>query len=541
MSNLSIPFNISLLDLNNEVLKGIKPVKVLDIYDNTRRTFHEDGLFSASIFGKVGEDTRSFRFSYIDIKIEVLHPILFKIISQLKSLYADIMAGKEFAVWNDEIKDFEKATALNGYTGYSFFIQHLNLIEFKESESDLRKKYIELITKYKDKALTSKVVVLPAGLRDIEINESGRPEENEVNTLYRKLLAVSNSIPDSGIKNNIEALDNQRWLLQDTFNQLFLYFRSIIEGKKKLVQGKWASRKIFNGTRNVISAMNPSVPTLGDHNNVSFNDTIVGLFQFMKSTLPVSIYHIRNEILSKIFINKDLPVKLVDKETLKSVDIKLQSEYFDRYMSDAGIEKIIESFRDEYIRHKEIEIKGYYLALIYKGPDGTFKIFNDIDDLPEGKDRKYVYPITFTELLYLSLYKYSRKYPCFVTRYPIAGIGSIYPSYNYLKTTVKTESRKELSDNWEVVDSNPIANEFPIRDQPFLNSLVPHPSRVKGLVADYDGDTSSSNSVYSDNAIKEIDEFFASRKAYLGTDGKILHSVYTDTTKYVIFNLTRTQ
>ena len=92
--SLDIPFNISILELTPEKLKGIKPVRALDIFDESRKNFHEDGLYSSSIFGRSGDEIRDYRFSYIDIKVEIFHPILFKSLIQLKSLYGDIMAGK---------------------------------------------------------------------------------------------------------------------------------------------------------------------------------------------------------------------------------------------------------------------------------------------------------------------------------------------------------------------------------------------------------------------------------------------------------------
>ena len=69
MSDLSVPFNIKLLVLTDDKLVGLKPVTVLDAFDGASKNFHESGLFSTSIFGKVGEYQRSYRYSYINIKL----------------------------------------------------------------------------------------------------------------------------------------------------------------------------------------------------------------------------------------------------------------------------------------------------------------------------------------------------------------------------------------------------------------------------------------------------------------------------------------
>lgn len=486
MSNINVPFNITIFDLPPEKLKGIKPVTSLDIFDETKKNFDEDGFYSVGIFGRFGDEVRDFRFSYIDIKIEIFHPILFKVITNLKALYHDIMSGKEYAKWNDELKDFERASALDGETGFYFFMQHWKDIQFKQSESDLREQYILLVEKFKNIATTSKVLVLPAGLREIEFTDNGRSEENEITVLYRKLLSISNVISESSIKFNPEMVNSARWSLQNTFNQIYDVFASIIEGKKKLVQGKWASRKVFNGTRNVITSMNPSTPVLGDENALDFNASIVGLFQYSKSILPVTKYRMKNEILSKIFLGKDIPTKLVNMKTLAAEEKYLSVDDYDRWTSDEGVEKTIELFREEAIRHKPVIVDGSYLALVYKGPDDTFKIIQDINDVPEEKSRENVFPMTYAELIYLSIYEVSSKYPGFITRYPIASFGSIYPTKLYLKTTNKAEIRYPLNDSWEIDTTKKVANEFPINGVSFMNSLSPGISRIKNLNADYD-------------------------------------------------------
>lgn len=536
--SLDIPFNISILELTPEKLKGIKPVRALDITDESKRNYHEDGLYSFSIFGRTGDEIRDYRFSYIDIKVEIFHPILFKSLVQLKSLYEDIMASREFAIWSDEKKDFEKSTALEGQTGFHFFMQHWKEIEHQKTNSDLREQYILLINKFKDKALTNKIVVLPAGLRDLEFSDSGRTEENEINPLYRKLISISNIINETSIKQNPEIINSARWSLQSTFNEIYELFTRIVKGKKKLVLGKWASRKVFNGTRNVITSMDTSLPFLGDPDSVTFNSTIVGLYQLMKAMLPVTKFHLKNGFLSKVFISKDIPVRLVNPKTLKSEDINVSSDFFDRWTSDDGLDKVIETFREESLRHKPAMVGNYYIGLMYKGPDGTFKIIQDIDEVPDDRDKSHVTPLTLCELFYCSIFHIANKYPGFVTRYPIASFGSIYPSYVYLKTTNKSEVRRELTEEWIIDTEKPAAKEFPLQSSSFMNSLIPHSSRIVNLNADFDGDTCSLTVVYSDTALREIKEFFNDKRAYLDTSGNIMHSTDIDTVAFVLHNLT---
>ena len=180
MSDLSVPFNISLLKLTPENLYGLKPVTSLATVDGNSRNLHENGLFSISIFGRIGDERRNRRFSFIDIKAPIFHPAIFRALLQLKSFYGEVLQGKSYAVWDDEIKDFVKSNQLDGETGFLFFTKHWKDIVYEERNSDIRHANIELIKKFKEDGLTSKVIVMPAGLRDIEIEEGNRMSENEI-------------------------------------------------------------------------------------------------------------------------------------------------------------------------------------------------------------------------------------------------------------------------------------------------------------------------------------------------------------------------
>lgn len=533
-----IPFNIDLLKLTPEKLKGIKPVTSLERFDgNNTGNYHEDGLFSISIFGRTGDDQRMLRMSYIDIKIPIFHPLIYKALISLKGLYAGIMNGTEYAKWNADILDFERSNTFEGETGFAFFEKYWKDIVFEPSKSVQRQQYIALIDKYKDRALVDKIVVMPAGYRDIEIS-NGRIREDEINTFYRKFLAVANTISPAAIRHNPEVLNTARGQLQTNFCNLFEFIQRMIDGKKKLIMNKWASRRVFNTTRNVITAMDSSTPYLWAPGSISFNNSVLGLYQMLKSVLPISIYLLKTGFLSKVFSGSNLPVKLVDKKTLKSVSVNLKPAYHDRWFTDEGLEHVITAFQDDGIKHKPVEINGHYLGLIYKGPDKTFKIIQSIDELPSHLNKDFVTPLTFAELMYCSTYRALNRYPLFITRYPVAGMGSIYPSKAFVKTTLTAETRSELSDTWSPMDESHTAYQFPVIGSAFVNSLSPHSAKLQGLTADFDGDVCSANSVYSEESIKEVDDYLKTRQAYVGTDGKFLSSTGVVTVELTLRNLT---
>jgi len=537
MKRAEIPFNIKILALTPDRLKAIRPVSALDIMEGSSENFHPNGLFSTEIFGRVGDQRRNRRFSYVDVKVPVFHPVVYNILIKLKRIYADIMAGTLYATWDENLKDFVKSNAAQGDTGFEFFVSHWQDIAFSESKSAVREQSIALLRKYKDVALTTNIIVMPAGLRDLEIDQHNRKSEDEINQMYRTLIKLSNTILDASVRKDVAALNVPRYQIQICFNQIYEYISSLIEGKKKLLLGRWASRNIFNGTRNVITAIDTSVKVLGAKGNLDFNSTVIGLYQYMKATLPVTTQQLR-ELVAPVFPDVNQASRLINKQTLQSEEVMLASLWYDRWATNEGIAREITKYQEESIRNRFMEIEGRYMFLIYKGPDMTFRLMSDIRELPSDRDPQHVSPITFTELMYLAVYKDSSRYPVLVTRYPVSGVGSIYPSSTHMRVTIESERRTRLDENWQPLPEEFDALEFPVKGSAFMNSLVPHSSRLGGLGADFDGDTCSANIAYSEESVAEYKEFINSRRAYVGTDGKLIHNTGVSTIQLVLRNMT---
>lgn len=541
MNRLDAPANVTIMKLTPQRLQAIKPVSVLDIFDGSGTNFHEEGLFSTSIFGRVGSDERDTRFSYIDLKTTILHPLIYQHLVKLKGLYGGIMAGKAYAVWDDKEKDFLPSNELEGKTGYYFFMQNWQKIVHKATGSDNRDMRISLMEKFKDEALVRYVLVIPAGLRDIQIDETGRTKEGEINPFYRSIIAISNAI-GSHSGGDTAILDTSRNSLQNAFNNVYDYLHNLIEGKGGFLMQKWGARRIFHGTRNVITSMDTSANELGLSNSPKINSTTIGLYQLAKGALPKVKYALLNGWLKNVFSTVDSNANLINPTSLKRESVRISTDVFDRWMSNAGLEKIITSFQEPDIRLKPIVVEDMYVGLIYRGAeDHNFRIFGDIDEMPldKGFKREDVYPISLCELIYLSYYKEWNNLGAFITRYPVTGIGSIYPSYPYVKTTIRGEMRWELNDQWERIGEDHVAVEFPtFKDPAFLDTMAPHPSRLSGLGGDFDGDTSSANIVYTDEALAEISNFLKTRAAYVDSQGRFRASPIVETVERVLVAMT---
>ena len=488
MSPHELPFNVEILAPTPQLLDLMKPVTSTDYFENSKGDLHEEGLFSISIFGRIGDELRDRKFSYIDIKTEIFHPVIYNRLVRLKKLYQGILNGDQYAVWDEERRDFFPASEIDGQTGFAFFCEHWQKIEFARNKSDVRDLRAKVIEKYRDRAMTSKVLVIPAGLRDIEISDDGRTNVHEINDLYRKMIMSSRVLPDHNAVGNDPAHNLARRLLQNCFNDIYDLIETMLSGKKGFFQDKWSSRNVVNGTRNVITAMDTSVAKLGAVNAPRFTDTVVGLWQLSKAVQEVSIHHLMKGYLSQVFAYGTRTARLVDPTTLKAEMVEVSSDAYDRWNTVEGLEKVVSSYSELAFRTRPVLIDGRYLALIYAPKDQpVFKIFSDIDELPEGAKRTDVRPINLMELLYLSGYKIWNEQVGLVTRYPVTNVGSCYPSTVYVKTTVVGEVRHELDDNWQAdyQDVSRTAPEFPTYEPlAFQDSLVIPSTRLAALGAD---------------------------------------------------------
>lgn len=523
------PLNISLLELTPSSLADVKQIRSLNTFQDYTKNFTPDGLFSTEIFGRVGDINRNYRFGFIDLNIEVLHPVIYRALTDLKNFHEGIFSSEEFAVYDSKLKEFVKSNPVDGNTGYHFFISHLDKLSFaiKDTDSNKRKETLKLINKYKQTALMSKLLVLPAGLRDYELDKEGKPTEGEVNSLYRRVLSLSNQVVTSSLKQNPELQDKLRYAIQQSVNDIYDYFESLLKGKSKLIQGKVVSRNVQLSTRNVLTGTKNEMVDL-DEVKLDSRYVTYGLYQFLKATLPLSINLIRNDWLSKNFKGFNTPITVTDAKTLKAKTISFDHNYYDKYMSEKGLEKIISSFGIDGYRAKPVMIGEDYAGLVLI-KDGTFRFIQCISEV-NPEDVKLLRPITLGELLYKAVYKKAREVPVTVTRYPVESVGSIFVALTDLKSTDVGVKLKELDESLQVIDKT---NEYPLitntqdgYDAQYYSGIAISVSHLKGLSADSDGDTLSVIPLLSTESINEINQRLNTVEHYV-YDSSLIHSYDT--------------
>lgn len=530
MKKALLPFNITLLIPNQRQLSMLGQVTSHEIFEGLGGNFHEKGLFSVEIFGRIGSSERESRFGYIELGLPVIHPVVYRNILKLKSFYEQIILGKAYAVFDSELKDFIPANELVGQTGYTFFYDNWQKVEFKSTQSSIRLNRLQLIDKYKSNCVLKQFLVCPAAYREVEIDAYGRTTMDEVNEMYRRLLQQSRDVPEYfGPNDDMSIYDRKRVALQNTVMEIYGHFEQLLSGKGGFIQANWASRKVFNGTRNVISSLDTNAADLDLPNRPKFKDVAIGLYQGAVSVKPKTIYGMRSTIIGDVFDTLTQRVELINKKTLKLEWVDVGTEVLDRWATPDGLEKVINELKVVEQRSRAIEIEGHYLALVYKDDKSNFKVFRDITDMPKGLSREHVYPLTYSELVYLSGLSMWNTTVGFVTRYPIENYNSSIPCRMYLKTTVKGELRHQLGWDWKRDPDLPLALEYPIfelnKPAQWHDSISLPPATLAPLTADFDGDTTSWIACYSNESIAECNKFFKSRLAYIQAGGGMAFSL----------------
>ncbi|ATA65432.1 putative DNA-directed RNA polymerase beta subunit [Serratia phage vB_SmaM_ 2050HW] len=169
-----MPFNIFIMDVTPELIRSMRATTTTEIFETGTRNFNRDGLFSVETYGTLGSPERDGRFSYINLNTSIFHPLIYKRLGTLKRLYTEIIEGTRYAIFDEEKKDFIPADETVGETGFAFFVKHFPNLVIEEGDSEIRNLRVRLINENRNKAMLERILVMPAGLRDLIVGTGHR-------------------------------------------------------------------------------------------------------------------------------------------------------------------------------------------------------------------------------------------------------------------------------------------------------------------------------------------------------------------------------
>lgn len=543
------PFNIRIMDVDKFITDNqVQQVTTSLIKEPSSQMFNADGLFSEEIFGRIGTVDRLLTLGYIELNTTIIAPAMFKAMEKLGGIYIDIMAGRLYARWNDDLKDFERIYGdpeddESADTGFNFFLTHYPKIKFKLTNSLSRESKVSLLDKYRDISLYKRVLVMPAGLRDISNDDSGKLIQDDINKLYAGLLSYTDSIP-AGVTS--ATYDGIRYNIQAKVVEIYEYIYNMMTGKRGFLQGSYAARKIAMGTRNVISSAPMISRSPNDPQALKPDETMVGIFQTMKACQPLVFYGIKNLLINSVFgeVGSSYTITAINTKTFKLEYIEITDDERQRWTSADGINGMINRFQNLDVRDKPLTVydknkKPYYLMLVYDD-DTEISLFRTVDDLKAlgfPVDKSKIRPMTWVEFFYIATNIAVEGKHAFITRYPVLGDGGCYPSKIHLMSTSpgRIVNLVDLNSPGETVR---MFAEYPILGNSYLDTMVINPNRLTGLGGDYDGDTCSFNMVLTDDANRECAAYLASTKSLINVDKYLLTANTTDLINLSLHNYT---
>lgn len=532
---------------------GCLPITSHAIYEPSSTSFHSEGFFSEQIFGMIGDTKRLVSFGYIDMHTYILQPLIYKNIIKLGSLYENIINGTEYAIFDNTINDFKKCptpeTTIDAGTGYSFFMKYLPKIEFKLTESRAREDRIKDIEKYKKEGnlFTKYLLVLPAGLRDIEEDQQ-RISQDDINKIYSSALSLGLAL--SSLENAQSAVfDTVRLNLQKKMVEIYEYIYNIVDGKKGFINGVWAQRKITWGTRNVITGASYQCMTPNDLQVIKPDETKIGVLQAAKGLQPAVVHWVRVAFFDFIFGQRgNNKILLTNKSTLNLEYTEVTDQELAKFNTNEAIGDLISKFKNPHFAKRPVSIrdknnKEYYLFMVYDTGDEItlFRGMNDFKNVFNRQIKKeYIRPLTWLELFYLSTFSAIHngiEKTMFNTRYPVIQNESCYPSKIHLVSTTPgriIKLRSAISGNLRK-----IYNQYPVLDNPINNSCTIAALRAPGLDADYDGDMTSGNIMMSDTANIENLNYLNSIASVINSQKQLLIGAQTNGIDYFALAVSR--
>jgi len=255
----------------------------------------------------------------------------------------------------------------------------------------------------------------------------------------------------------------------------------LLDGKRKFIQGKWGTRGLLYGTRNVITPSLANISNLDDDTNLGIEHTTVGLYQYARAITPITMNKIHTTFISKIFSPDSSSAYLVNPKSMATELVSVTVKSRDTWLTLDGLDDMLGTLEQEDLRSGPIMIDGNYLMLLHDDGKVITPIFNT-ETMREDFSLENLRPITYYELLFIALTPTFDKYRALVTRYPVINLGGIYPSKIYVKST--NNPRKVTL---QIGLTQCETNEYPNYKEAYFNSLSPHYAFLEGLGADFDG------------------------------------------------------
>lgn len=465
----------------------------------------DDGLFSTTIFGRIGSDDRKFKFAYIDLKRKFLHPLVYNVIYNMFRALPQVVSGEKSCSIGVNGKIKVEDDLSKGQTGIDFFVNNWKRIKWTEEgeENASRSKKENLLNMLKENEIfIEKFLVIPAYYRDVNFNTSStgtKVSVDGINASYIKLLTAASSASIT-----FTSAFNTQNTIQKTLNDIYVELTTKISGKTGVIRQAIMGKSIDYSAIAVLSCprMEANTP---EEQQVKFNEYGIPI------AFALSLYH--------PFVIKELEDFFYELEHSYSIVLSgnkkfdIDEEVLDN-ITPTAIKDLVDSFIKD--KTKAFRLRNIGFALKEKNDaknkDAEF-IPIYLRDRDGNLSSRYA---TLTDLFYVVAFNVTRNKYMIATRYPVTGPESIITCRPVILSTERNSfpvSAEELNANKELkIEDNfildffqrpeyklpyfPVDAKLPLEESilekkiKWIDTAIPNISYLSGLGADFDGGVS---------------------------------------------------
>lgn len=468
----------------------------------------ENGLLSNTIFGMSPIERRS-TYAIIQLNHYMITPHIYKILSQSFQIIPKIIAGLVNVSLD---KDKHIIQDPNGSTGIEWLYDNWEKINFTtpsvSSRKDEKLKLLKNLDKHQ--IWIDRILVIPAGFREVSPSEGKGVTSSELNNIYINIIRSASQVSDAsqlsftGHKNLT--------ILQNRLIELYDYCKSKIEKKGGYIKQALFSKTTDFAVRSVISCGVYNQQSL-DLQPVKYPQCELALSQVLVGFLPFVKKYLFD------FFNRNI-LNFIDTQIPQGIKLyNPSSEY-----SPDKIDKMIDNF----IRYPETRFKPLTIKTIDKEKriDTYGMQFTGKPALNLHTDNTiYNRPFTYTDIMFIAASDVSKNKHCVVTRYPILTYLNTIIQEIVVGSTIKTIPmilNSIVYNNYPCVDVTLDPEEVPskfIETARFSNSLL------GPMGADFDGDQTTVKCLWSVEANAEAHKIIYSKNQFVGFDGETLKKI----------------
>ena len=497
-----------------------------------------EGLLSYEIFG-ITKEERANIYGYIDLGDWFLHPLVYKKWAQKDRRIKDIVHGiKKYSIGPDgDFVEDEK-----GHSGVAFLKANMDKIKIKRTDSKERDDIINYIYKYKDLIFMKKMIVLPAFYRDVNSTKgSGKVSVGDLNKLYQSLIISSNSLnetKDYGLSMDDAIKGRMQETITAIYNSLTGTSGDDTDGvglskKSGLVRGAVMSKTADYGTRLILSAPELKVETLDDM-MVDLDYAALPLASACVNFMPFVIFNMKRFFENEFGGQTSRPFIINGK--LETAEVKNPLVTFSEDELKKQIKRFVLGFANRYAPIEVPLTNGKMAYMQFKGHSVSPKDFESGNTPGESAliDRR----LTWLDVIFMCTAEAVKGKHITITRYPIdSSFNTIYTKVN-ISTTKETEG---VYINGEYYRWYPKFREKDINtntSDKFIDTLNISNLHLKGMGADYDGDSAAVKGVWFVESNEEIDRYLKSKKCLITVGGQNI-KISGNEAVQCIYSLTR--